>query len=190
MKHIFRKLCVNRRFIGKQMKTSTAHDFCATGSSILEFKSLSLNELNILETFFRNLTFDQRRARFGGGVSDHSVLHYCRCLDTNETAVFACISQDQPVAIVELHPIPSQAGCAELVVASSAADDRLLIYGHLLRLVAFAAGRRGYHTLVCALELLDNDVLTLLRGMARAEIRAGSLLFELGEYANLYAGQD
>ncbi|EHR00263.1 hypothetical protein Bra471DRAFT_00825 [Bradyrhizobium sp. WSM471] len=98
-------------------------------------------------------------------MSDDAIVGYCRGLDAEEAIVIACIARDALVAVVELHPAPTLAGCTELGVASSAAEDRLMIYGHLLQLAAFAAGQRGYHTFMWPEFLVEQDVLALWRGM-------------------------
>ena len=170
------------------MKTSNALEFSSPSASTLSFRTLSAGELRSpLVLFFNSLTFDQRRARFACGMSDDAIVRYCRGLDPDEATVIACISRDTLVAVVELHPVRTLAGCTELGVASSAAEDRLMIYGHLLQLAAFAAGRRGYQTFICPVDLFEQDVLALLRGMGHVAVRDGSLYVDLGEYIRLYA---
>jgi hypothetical protein len=169
------------------MKTSNALEFCSPGASTLSFRTLSAGELrSLLGPFFNSLTFDQRRARFGCGMSDDAIVRDCGGLDADEATVIACIARDALVAVVELHPDRTLAGCTELGFASSAAEDRLMIYGHLLQLAAFAAGRRGYHTFMCPEYLVEQDVLALLRGMGHVTFRGDMLCIDLGEYVRLH----
>jgi hypothetical protein len=176
----------NRR-IGKNLKKLNAIEFCRPNASRLSFRTLSASEVqSLLVPFFNSLTFDQRRARFGCGVSDDAIVRYCRGLDADEATFIACIAHDALIALVELHQGPALAGCTELGIASSANEDRLIIYGHLLQLAAFAAGRQGYQTFICPAYLVEQDVLSLLRGMGHVAFRNDFLSIDLGEYVRLH----
>jgi hypothetical protein len=73
------------------MKTSNPLEFCSPSASTLSFRTLSAGELRSpLVLFFNSLTFDQRRARFGCGMSDDAIVRYCRGLDADESTVIAC----------------------------------------------------------------------------------------------------
>lgn len=155
----------------------------------LTFRSLSAEQAPLLVPFFTAMNFDERRCRFGAGVSNASISEYCRHVDFTQAEIFGCFSRDDLLAVVELHPLAASADCAELGMASLATEHRNLIFGHLLQLVAFAGGRRCYRTLVCTAEFLDPDILALLRSMGRVASRDDTLHVDLGEYAALLAGR-
>ena len=61
------------------------------------FQILRNDDLPRLYAFFRSFDFDQRRAYFGGGISDRSVRDYCREIDWSHTTVIARSSPTEGV---------------------------------------------------------------------------------------------
>lgn len=163
------------------MKTSTACEFHQNTAS---FRSLSEGEIeSLVQPFYLGLGFDARRSRFGGATSDDAIVRYCRELAPKQAMLIGCIEQAGLVAVIELHPC---ADVAELAFASAAGCERLLIYGHLLQLAAFAAGKRGCRELLAPVELIEPEVLELLRSMGQVSIRDGIASVDLDEYARLH----
>lgn len=97
--------------------------------------------------------------------------------------LFGCIEPEGLAGLIELHP---HADFAELAFASIAGCEKLTIYGHLLQLAAFAAGRRGYRQLLVPTEPIEPEALELLRSMGQVSIRDGMASVDLGEYARLH----
>jgi len=63
------------------------------------FQFMNSNDLHKLEAFFLSFDFDQRRAYFGGGVSDQSVRNYCGMIDWDHTTAIARTGPYCPEAI-------------------------------------------------------------------------------------------
>jgi hypothetical protein len=165
------------------MKTSSACEFYQDMAAA-SFKSLSEGDIEaLLQPFYLGLGFDARRTRFGCATSDDAILRYCRELASKDCMLFGGIEPTGLVAVVELHP---HAHSAELAFASVAKSERVLIYAHLLQLAAFAAGRRGYRELLVSIELIEPEVLDLLRSMGQVGICEGTARVDLGEYARLH----
>lgn len=165
------------------MKTSSACEFYEN-TTAASFRSLSDADIEaLLLPFYLGLGFDARRVRFGCAMSDAAIARYCRELASKDSMLFGCIESIGLVSVVELH---AHANSAELAFASAAKCERLLIYGHLLQLAAFAAGRAGYRELLVSVELIEPEVLELLRGMGQVSIREGTASVDLGEYARLH----
>ena len=170
------------------MKTSNANEFFgAQRASTVSFKSLSAEDLKtLLPPFYLGLDFDARRARFGGAVSDDSIIRHCTGLDPDDTAVLGCIGPSGLIAAIELHPLSPFWEDVELAVADRATADRIMILGHLLQLAAFAAGKRGCNTFIVPLGPFERDLLRLLRGLGRVRVVGDTARVDLGEYARLH----
>ena len=148
------------------------------------FRSLSERDIgSLLQPLYLGLGFDARRARFGCAMSDDAIIRYCRELTSKQSMLFGCIELGDLVAVIELHPY---AACAELAFASVSNCERSLVYGHLLQLAAFAAGRHGCRELLIPLDLIEPDVLELLRSMGQVSVQDGTASVDLGEYARLH----
>jgi hypothetical protein len=169
------------------MKTSNISEFSAPGASSISFGPLSAKELNtLLLPFYLRLGFDARRTRFGCAVSDDSIARYCQGLSLAPTVVLGCIRPTGLIAAIEIHPLLSNWEYAELAFANSAENDRTMISGHLLQLAAFAAGKRGCHTLIVPADLSQSEIVGLLRGMGRVTVQDDSAFVDLGEYARVH----
>jgi hypothetical protein len=169
------------------MKNSTAGEFSRAGQSTYSFKSLTAGELqSSLLAFYLGLGFDERRARFGGGVSDDSIRRHCRRLDPDRSIVLACAGPSGLMAAIELHSLSSGWEDCELALAECAAADRTTIVTHLLQLAAFAAGERGCAAFIIPCWSPQRGLLELLRGMGRVRVHGDTVRVELGEYANLH----
>ncbi|PSO20133.1 hypothetical protein [Bradyrhizobium sp. MOS002] len=167
------------------MKISNAVQYLTPAAGSLSFRSLSADEIEgLLRLFYLGFPFDERRARFGGAVSDGSIARYCRELPRREVVVIGCLAPDGLVAVAELHPYGD---CMELALAGRDTIDTITIYGHVLQLAAFEAGRRGCRNLVMNLELARAEALDLVRGMGHMCVQDETATVQLGDYARLHA---
>jgi len=168
------------------MRNSTARDFSGLSKPALVFESLSASEVKrSLLPFYLRLDFDGRRRRFGGAVSDDSIIQHCDRLDLERSVVLSCSGEAGVLAAIELHPLASDWEHAEMALAENAEANRDTIVAHLLQLAAFAAGKRGCTALVIQSCCSERDFIDLLRGMGRVQARDDLLWLELGEYASL-----
>jgi len=114
---------------------------------VRSFQFLNSNDLHKLEAFFLSFDFDQRRAYFGGGVSDQSVRNYCGTIDWGHTTAIARTGPYCPEAIA--------------LVVSLLSNDACIIAA-LLDL-AIEIGALQYRTLIVNRELANPELLSLLR---------------------------
>jgi hypothetical protein len=169
------------------MKISESYEFSTPIASTISFRSLSKDDLSaLLPSFYLGLDFDARQARFGGAVSDDSIIRHCRELDSNQTVVLGCIEPTGLITAIELLPLSSTWEDAELAFAENARIDRIMILGHLLQLAAFTAGNRGCNTFIVPLRPCESDLRRLLRSMGRVRIQGESARVDLSEYASLH----
>ncbi len=54
------------------------------------FQLITRHDAGSLHAFYRSLSFDERRARFGAAVSDESIAAYCERIDWRSTVVIGC----------------------------------------------------------------------------------------------------
>src|SRR6266403_2478864 len=80
------------------------------------FQFLNSNDLHKLEAFLRSFDFDQRRAYFGGGVSDQSIRNYCRAIDWSATTMIARSGPYCLEAVAVLVSLPPDHADAEFSV--------------------------------------------------------------------------
>jgi hypothetical protein len=178
----FSQLC-----LGDDMNTSTSRDFFHSVSSILSFKSLMAPELkSSLLSFYLDLDFDARRARFCGAVSDDAIKKHCRRLNPDEAIVLACSGPAGLLAAMELHPLLPNWEASELAIAVCATTDRTIIAANLLQLAAFAAAKRGCTTFIISSYSSGHALLQLLRGMGRVLVQGDTVRVELDGYAVLH----
>jgi hypothetical protein len=126
---------------GNDVKISEIYEFSTPIASTISFRSLSIDDLSsLLPSFYLGLDFDARQARFGGAVSDDSIIRHCRELASNQAVVLGCIGPTGPITAIELLPLSSTWEDAELALAENARIDRIMILGHLLQLAALLRG--------------------------------------------------
>lgn len=143
------------------------------------YQQLSSHDCPRIEAFFLSFDFDQRRAYFGGGMSDHSIVAFCRSIDWARTDVIAragryCL---ESLAIVSAHP--GDGARAELAVACPLmCDQRRIMSGLLANVTEFAAIR--YRSLSVRRESAHPDLIAELRQSARAAFAADEIEIDLG----------
>ena len=126
------------------------------------FQFLNSNDLHKLEAFFLSFDFDQRRAHFGGGVSDQSVRNYCGMIDWDHTTAIARTGPYCPEAIALVVSLLSNDASAELSIACPLLCDQRPIVAGLLDL-AIEIGSLQHRTLIVNRELANPELLSLLR---------------------------
>jgi hypothetical protein len=126
------------------------------------FQLLGDRDLPRLDAFFLSFDFDQRRAYFGGGVSDQSVRDYCRAIDWSTTTVIARSGPYCLEAIATLVSLPPDHAVAELSVGCPLSCNQRPIVAELVNL-AMEIGAAGYRTLLVRRELAHPELLSLLR---------------------------
>ena len=142
------------------------------------FQLLGDRDLPRLDAFFLSFDFDQRRAYFGGGVSDHSIRKYCRAIDWSTTTAIARSGPYCLEAIAMLVSLPPDHAVAELSVGCPLACNQRPIVAELLNL-AIEVGAAGYRTLLVRRELAHPDLLSLLRDNGRARFDGDNVALDL-----------
>jgi hypothetical protein len=131
------------------------------------FQVLGYNDLARLEAFLLAFDFDQRRAYFGGGVSDASIRDYCKAIRWADTTIVARSGPYCLEAMVVMTALTTSPQIAELSMACPLSCDRRPIVADLFELALMTASL-SYRQLVVAHELAMPDLLSLLRGSALA----------------------
>jgi hypothetical protein len=138
---------------------------------------LSAHDQPRIAAFFLSFDFDQRRAYFGGGVSDHSILEHCRAIDWTTTDMIGsgryCL--EALAAIVALPPDHIK---AELAVACPLLCDQRRITAELLANVTEFAITK-YRSLVVRREFAHPDLIAELRQRALAICCEEEIEFDL-----------
>src|SRR6266705_2962627 len=98
------------------------------------FQFLGAHDLPRLEAFFLSFDFDQRRAYFGGGVSNQSIRQYCRAIDWNSTTLIARSGPYCLEAIAVLVSLPPDHATVELSVGCPLACNQQPIIAELFNL--------------------------------------------------------
>jgi hypothetical protein len=147
------------------------------------FQFLASNDAHRLETFYLSLDFDDRRARFGGGQSDESIIRYCRTIDWKHAVVVARGSSHLLDAVLEIHPLSRDWDRAEITLTSPLDCDRNRIFAELLQLAALTAGARGCKTFVMYLNEGCFDNVGMLCDIGRKSADGELLSFDISEYA-------
>jgi hypothetical protein len=142
------------------------------------FQLLCDRDLPRLDAFFLSFDFDQRRAYFGGGVSDHSVLEYCRAIDWGTTTMIARSGPYCLEAVATLVSLPRDHGVVEFSVGCPLACNQRPIIAELLDL-AIEIAAAGYRTLLVRRELANPDLLSLLRDNDQARFDGENVELDL-----------
>jgi hypothetical protein len=142
------------------------------------FELLGDRDLPRLDAFFLSFDFDQRRAYFGGGVSDQSVREYCRAIDWSTTTVIARSGPYCLEAVATLVSLPPDHAVVELSIGCPLSCNQQPIIAELLNL-AIEIGALGYRTLLVRRELANADLLSLLRGNALARFDCENVELDL-----------
>jgi hypothetical protein len=141
------------------------------------YQHLSSHDQPRIAAFFLSFDFDQRRAYFGGGVSDHSIMEHCRSIDWTATDMIGagryCL---EAVAVIVALP-PDYAG-AELAVACPLFCDQRRITAELLANVTEFAVTK-YRKLVARREFAHPDLIAELRQGAPSTYCEEEIEFDL-----------
>jgi hypothetical protein len=144
---------------------------------------LTIHDTNRLATFYLGLDFDNRRARFGGGQSDESIVTYCRSIDWQHAVIIARGSSHLLDAVLEIHPFSQSWDRAEITLTSPLDCDRNHIFAELLQLAALTAGGRGCKSLVMYLNDGCFNPVGILGDIGRTSDDGEMLSLDISEYA-------
>lgn len=131
------------------------------------YPHLSHHDLPRIAAFLLSFNFDQRRAYFGGGISDHAVVAYCRAIKWTTTDMIARTGGYCIEALATIVSLPSDNERAEFAVACPLLCDQRPIVAELLaRVKEFAAPK--FRSLVVRRELAHPELICELRRSAVA----------------------
>jgi hypothetical protein len=126
------------------------------------FQILKRHDEMRLRAFFLSFDFDQRRAYFGGGISDPAVREHCKTIDWDNTTIIARSGPACIDAVAVLASLPPAHTTAELSLACPLPGNQTQVVGELLDLAVDVAAIR-YRALIVSRELANPDLLALLR---------------------------
>jgi hypothetical protein len=135
-----------------------------------------------LEVFYLGLDFDQRRQRFGGGISDTSIKDYCRKFNWQRAIVIARASSYLLDTVCEIHPCASWEK-AEIAVCCPLGCDRSRIFSELFQLGALTAGALGCTKFVAYDNVERFEDILILRTLGRTVHDKDSLTIDISEYS-------
>jgi hypothetical protein len=141
------------------------------------FQLLNHHDLLRIEAFFLSFDFDQRRAYFGGGISDQSIRDHCRAIDWSCTTIIARCGPYCVEAVAVLVSLPPD-HVVELSVGCPLACNQQPIVAELFDL-AVKIGARGYWTLLVRRELAHPGLLSLLRETGQARFDGENVELDL-----------
>ena len=130
--------------------------------NLRSFQILRCHDGVRLRAFFLSFDFDQRRAYFGGGVSNQSISEYCDTIDWDHTTVIARGGLYSLEAAAILTSQPPHHAMADLSIACPLQDGHELMVAELLDFAVDLAALR-YRRLIVSRELAGSALLALLR---------------------------
>jgi hypothetical protein len=139
------------------------------------FQLLTGHDSQKLEAFFLAMSFDQRRACFGGGMSDEAIVTFCRRLDWQRVTVVARMGPYCPEAVAMVYPLDDEADAAELSIACPLDCDRTAIIRTLI-VLAISAASPFYRMLIVQRELTPSDVVRALLDIAAGNGASGDII--------------
>ena len=142
------------------------------------FELLGDRDLTRLHAFFLSFDFDQRRAYFGGGISDQSIREYCHAVDWTTTTVIARSGPYCLEAVAMLVSLPPDHTIFEFSVGCPLSCNQRPIIAELLDL-AIEISALGHRTLLVRRELAHPDLLSLLRGNDQARFAGEKVELDL-----------
>jgi hypothetical protein len=131
-----------------------------------------------LRAFFLSFDFDQRRAYFGGGMSDQSIGDYCASMDWDHTTVIARSGPIHLEAVAILISLPPAHTSVELSIACLPVGDHERIVAELLATSLDVAALR-HRTLIVNREFANPDLPALLRENPAAHFRCETIEIDL-----------
>lgn len=142
------------------------------------FQMLREDDVPRLHAFFLSFDFDQRRAYFGGGISDRAILHHCRAIDWSCSTLIARSGPYCIEAVAMMVSLPPDHSVAELSIGCPLHCNQQPIVAELLQL-AVEFGSTRYRTLLVQRDLAHADLLRLLRESGRARFDPETIQFDL-----------
>jgi hypothetical protein len=130
--------------------------------SLRSFQILKRHDELRLRAFFLSFDFDQRRAYFGGGMSDPAIREYCETIDWENTTIIARSGPACIDAVVILASLPPAHTTAKLSFACPLSSNQAQVVHELLDLVIDVAALR-FRKLIVGRELANSELLALLR---------------------------
>jgi len=146
-------------------------------------RALTAEDCDQVARFYRELSFDERRRRFGGALSDSALDAFCRAIQWRRTIMIACLSAERLEAVLEISQAVASWRCCEISLASRLPGDNSTVIAQLLQLAAFTAGKLGCHEFVVPLDETGRPMFPLPESMGRARITADHALIDIGDYA-------
>jgi hypothetical protein len=147
--------------------------------SLRSFQILRRHSGVRLRAFFLSFDFDQRRAYFGGGVSNQSVSEYCDTIDWDDTTVIARGGPSSLEAVAILTSLPPNHTAADLSIACPQPCSHEAFMAELLDLAIDVAALR-YRRLIVSRELASPELLALLRENHAALFGCENIEIDLG----------
>jgi len=147
------------------------------------FRALTADDCDEVARFYRELSFDERRRRFGGALSDAALDAFCHAIEWRRTIMIACFSAERLEAVLEISQAVASWRCCEISLASRLPGDNSTVVAQLLQLAAFTAGKLGCHEFVVPLDETGRIMFPLPDSMGRARINGDHALIDIGDYA-------
>lgn len=145
---------------------------------------LAAGDVARLEVFYQGLGFDDRRARFGSGVSDESISTYCRTLDWHNTIVIARGGLQCFDTVLEINFLTRDWSEAEISITCPLTCDRSHIFAELLQLAAFKAGVLGCMAFMLHRPWAGADLITVAQSIGQVSRASDYLRIDIADYAD------
>jgi hypothetical protein len=126
------------------------------------FQILKRHDELRLRAFFLSFDFDQRRAYFGGGMSDPAIREYCETIDWENMTIIARSGPACIDAVIILASLPPAHTTAKLSLACPLSGNQAQVVRELLDLAIDVAALR-FRKLISSRELANPELLALLR---------------------------
>jgi hypothetical protein len=126
------------------------------------FQILKRHDELRLRAFFLSFDFDQRRAYFGGDMSDPAIREYCETIDWENITMIARSGPACIDAVIILASLPPAHTTARLSLACPLSGNQAQVVRELLDLAIDVAALR-FRKLIGSRELANLELLALLR---------------------------
>jgi hypothetical protein len=178
---------LSRQALGLNMKNTNLAEFTGGAgrpSHQYVFRALTADDCDELGHFYRELSFDERRQRFGGARSDAMLDAFCRAIEWRRTIMIACLSSTRLEAVLEIYQAIASWRCCEIALACRLAGDTGVVVAQLLQLAAFTAGKLGCREFVVPLDENSRMMFPLPENTGRVRSEAFHALIDLGAYGS------
>jgi len=146
------------------------------------YQHLSSHDQPRLTAFFLAFDFDERRSYFGSGISDESIVGFCRAIDWTRTDMIGRCGRYCLEAVAMLVATSDRARVELAIACPLKCDQRQIVAELLMTASSFAASK--YSTLVVRRELAHPDLLNQLRQTERATAREEEIELDLRSAAS------